>query len=59
MVYVSVSVNENVFLRNASMEVGIVLWTKAYMSVVGLVGRQGGRSDMYSWMIHVSFIIFG
>lgn len=29
------------------MEVGIMLWAKAYLSEVGLVGMQGGRLDMH------------
>ena len=29
------------------MEKGIVLPSRAYLSIIGLVGRQGGRSDMY------------
>jgi hypothetical protein len=39
-------VSDNKSTRNASMIVGIV-WARACLNIVGLVGRQGGRSDMY------------
>jgi hypothetical protein len=41
-----------------SMEESIVLWAKACLSIVGLVGRGGdrGRSDIYLWVSHVSSV---
>lgn len=39
--------SENKSMRNASMKVGIVCGQGHVLSIVGLVGRHGGRSDMY------------
>ena len=47
---------KNESMRNASMEEGIVSWTKACLSIVGLVGRHRVRLDMYLWVSHVSSI---
>ena len=43
-------------MRNASMEEGIVLWAKACLNLVGLIGRQG-RSRMYLRVNHPSLVM--
>lgn len=48
--------SENESMRNASMKEGIMLWARACLNLIGLVGRQGVRYGMYLWVSHVSSI---
>ena len=42
--------SENESIRNACMKEAIVLWAKAYLSIVGLVGRRGGGEVRYAFL---------
>lgn len=49
--------SENESMRNVSMEVAIILWVRACLSIVGSVGRHDGRLHMYLWVSHTSSIM--